>query len=76
MKMILYLNPCTRTRTSVALTTTNNTTYTPHNMNPLLEKMQLLKLFGMARAFRLTMESGKIEKLTADEIKQHLIESE
>lgn len=45
-------------------------------MNQALEKMRHMKLFGMARAFQLTMESGKNEKFTADEMIDHLIESE
>ena len=45
-------------------------------MNQSLEKMQKLKLFGMVRAFRHTMESGKNEQFTADEMVQLLIESE
>ena len=41
-----------------------------------LEKMKQMRLLGMARAFSLTMESGKNEKFTADEMVSHLIESE
>lgn len=45
-------------------------------MNQSLEKMKQLKLFGMARAFQLTLESGKNEKFTPDEMIAHLVESE
>lgn len=38
--------------------------------------MKQMRLHGMARAFSLTMESGKNEKFTADEMVTHLIESE
>ena len=41
-----------------------------------LEKMRQMRLLGMGRAFALTMESGKNEKFTADEMVSHLIESE
>lgn len=45
-------------------------------MNESLEKLKTMKLLGMARAFQLTMESGKNEKFTADEMVTHLVESE
>jgi DNA replication protein DnaC len=45
-------------------------------MNESLEKMKQMKLFGMARAFQLTLESGKNEKFTPDEMITHLVESE
>lgn len=45
-------------------------------MNQALEKMRHMKLFGMARAFQLTMDSAKNETFTADEMIDHLIESE
>ncbi len=45
-------------------------------MNQALERMRHMKLFGMARAFELTMESGKNEKFTPDEMIDHLVESE
>lgn len=45
-------------------------------MNEALEKMKQMKLLGMARAFELTMESGKNEKFTPDEMITHLVESE
>jgi DNA replication protein DnaC len=45
-------------------------------MNESLEKMKQMKLYGMARAFQLTLESGKNEKFTPDEMLAHLVESE
>lgn len=45
-------------------------------MNDIIDKMKKMRLAGMARAFKLTMESGKNEKFTPDEMIVHLIESE
>jgi len=45
-------------------------------MNQTLSKMKEMRLLGMARAFQLTLESGKNESYTPDEIVSHLIESE
>lgn len=45
-------------------------------MNQILEKMKQMRLRGMARAFNLTLESGKNEKFTPDEMISHLIDSE
>lgn len=45
-------------------------------MNEALEKMKQMKLTGMSRAFELTMQSGKNESFTADEMITHLIEAE
>jgi DNA replication protein DnaC len=41
-----------------------------------IEKMRIMKLFGMVRAFRTSLESGKAEKCTADELLSMLIDSE
>ena len=41
-----------------------------------LEKMRKMKLHGMHRAFKTSVESGKTENYTQDEIVSHLIESE
>jgi DNA replication protein DnaC len=41
-----------------------------------LDKMRRMKLHGMYRAFKITLESGKQESYTADEISAHLIEAE
>jgi DNA replication protein DnaC len=45
-------------------------------MSEILTKMKHMKLLGMARAFHLTIQSGKNEKFTPDEMIAHLIESE
>ncbi len=41
-----------------------------------LEKMRKMKFHGMHRAFKISMESGKHETYTPDEIVAHLIEAE
>lgn len=41
-----------------------------------LEKMQKMKFFGMHRAFKISLESGRQENYTPDEIIAHLIEAE
>jgi DNA replication protein DnaC len=41
-----------------------------------LEKMKTMKLFGMAYAFRTSLESGRAEKSTADELVSMLVDSE
>lgn len=41
-----------------------------------IEKMRTMKLFGMVRAFRTSLESDKAEKCTADELLSMLIDSE
>lgn len=46
-------------------------------MNPTtLEKMRKMKFFGMYRAFKTNLESGRQENYTPDEIIAHLIEAE
>jgi len=45
-------------------------------MNEILIKMRQMRLLGMAKAFHLTLESGKNEKFTPDEMVTHLIEAE
>lgn len=45
-------------------------------MNEILTKMKQMRLQGMAKAFTLTLESGKNEKFTPDEMVSHLVESE
>lgn len=45
-------------------------------MNEILTKMKQMRLTGMARAFNLTLESGKNEQFTPDEMIAHLIDSE
>ncbi|HTH55857.1 MAG TPA: IS21-like element helper ATPase IstB [Cyclobacteriaceae bacterium] len=41
-----------------------------------MEKMKTMKLFGMVRAFRTSLESGQADKHTADEMVSILIDSE
>lgn len=41
-----------------------------------LDKMRRMKLHGMYRAFKITLETGKQETYTADEITAHLVEAE
>jgi DNA replication protein DnaC len=41
-----------------------------------IEKMRTMKLFGMVRAFRTSLESGKTEKYTPDEFLGMLVDSE
>ena len=45
-------------------------------MTETITKMRQMRLLGMAKAFQLTMESGKNERFTPDEMVSHLIESE
>lgn len=45
-------------------------------MKETISKMKQMRLTGMSRAFQLTMESGKNEKFTPDEMVEHLIEAE
>lgn len=45
-------------------------------MNHILDKMKQMRLAGMARAFEQTLQSGKNERYTPDEMVEHLVESE
>jgi DNA replication protein DnaC len=45
-------------------------------MTETISKMKQMRLLGMSRAFQLTMESGKNEKFTPDEMITHLIDAE
>lgn len=45
-------------------------------MNQTLEKMKRMRLQGMLRALQQTMETGKNEKFTADEMVVHLVNAE
>ena len=45
-------------------------------MNEILTKKKQMRLQGMAKAFTLTLESGKNEKFTPDQMVSHLVESE
>lgn len=41
-----------------------------------LEKMRKMKFYGMARAMKMSLEAGKDEQFTADELVSHLIDAE
>jgi hypothetical protein len=41
-----------------------------------IEKMKTMKLYGMVRSFRTTLEAGNTEQYTADELLGMLVESE
>lgn len=41
-----------------------------------LEKMRKMKFYGMARAFKMSLEAGKAETFTADQMVSMLVESE
>jgi DNA replication protein DnaC len=45
-------------------------------MKHILDKMRQMRLNGMSKAFDLTLQSGKNEKFTADEMVSHLIDAE
>jgi DNA replication protein DnaC len=45
-------------------------------MQQIIEKMKRMRLQGMARALQQTLESGKNEKFTADEMVNYLVNSE
>lgn len=45
-------------------------------MKHILDKMRHMRLNGMSKAFDLTLQSGKNEKFTADEMVSHLIDAE
>lgn len=47
-----------------------------NNNQSTLNKLEQLKLFGMARAFRSTMETGVKNQFTPDELLSHLVDSE
>jgi DNA replication protein DnaC len=42
----------------------------------IIEKMRAMKLYGMVRSFRTTLEAGNTEQYTADELLGMLVESE
>jgi len=47
-----------------------------NNNQATLERMQQMKLHGMVRAFRATMESGTKNQFTSDELLSHLVDAE
>jgi DNA replication protein DnaC len=54
----------------------NEQTQKPKMNTATLEKMRKMKLFGMHRTFKTSIESGKTEDYTADEMVSSLIQSE
>jgi len=46
------------------------------NNQGTIEKMQQMKLYGMVKAFRTTMETGMKQNFTADELIGHLVDAE
>ena len=44
--------------------------------NQTLEKMYSMKLYGMAQAYKSTIETGLQKNFTTDELIAHLIDSE
>lgn len=46
------------------------------NNHATLEKMKQMKLYGMARAFKVTMETGIDRNFTSDELIAHLVDTE
>lgn len=42
----------------------------------ILQKMRQMKFFGMVRAFRTSIESGSLEKMTSDEMVSMLVDAE
>ena len=47
-----------------------------NNNQATVEKMELMKLHGMVRAFRSTMETGAKNQFTPDELLSHLVDAE
>jgi len=47
-----------------------------NNNQATLQKLQQMKLYGMARAFTSTMESGSKNQFTSDELLSHLVDAE
>ncbi|TAF88193.1 MAG: ATP-binding protein, partial [Flavobacteriia bacterium] len=45
-------------------------------MNHIVDKMKQMRLTGMSRAFEQTLQSGKNQRFTPDEMVEHLVESE
>jgi hypothetical protein len=46
------------------------------NNQATVEKMQQMKLYGMARAFRAVLDTGRGKNLTPDELIAHLVDTE
>ena len=47
-----------------------------NNNQATLQKLQQMKLYGMARAFTSTMEAGSKNQFTSDELLSHLVDAE
>ena len=47
-----------------------------NNNQATLQKLQQMKLYGMARAFTSTMEVGSKNQFTSDELLSHLVDAE
>ena len=47
-----------------------------NNNQATLQKLQQMKLYGMARAFTSTMEAGSNNQFTSDELLSHLVDAE
>jgi DNA replication protein DnaC len=47
-----------------------------NNNQATLQKLQQMKLYGMARAFTSTMEAGSKSQFTSDELLSHLVDAE
>lgn len=45
-------------------------------MNHIVDKMKQMRLTGMSRAFEQTLQSGKNQRFTPDQMVEHLVESE
>src|SRR5882762_10021005 len=69
-------SPCRITKTYAEKITTNNNLNSKTMNDQTIEKMKTMKLYGMVRAFRTSLESGNAEKWTADELLSMLIDSE
>ena len=47
-----------------------------NNNQATLQKLEAMKFWGMARAFRATMETGVKHSFTPDELLSHLVDTE
>jgi DNA replication protein DnaC len=76
MRWKMSLKACQHMIISALITNNHKHSLNLFFMNQILEKMKQMKLAGMARAFEQTLESGKNERYTPDEMITHLVESE
>jgi len=63
-------------RTFVGLNTTTNEEDEVNNNQETVRKLEQMRLYGMARAFRATMETGVRHSFTPDELISHLVDTE